>query len=110
MQRATMLPALAAWTLLLAALLGGVALVQAAAGTTPDAGTTPAFDFTLVRAVVGAGGAHAAGAGYALDATAGQPAAGPAAGPQWGLTAGFWGVPLPPLPPGHTVYLPLVLR
>jgi len=104
MQRETMLPALAAWALLIAALLGAVALVQAAAGTTPDA------DFTLVRAVVGAGGAHAAGAGYALDATAGQPAAGPAAGPQWGLTAGFWGVPLPPLPPGHTVYLPLVLR
>ena len=101
MQRATMLPALAAWALLIAALLGGVALAQAGPGD------TPAADFTLVRAVVGAGGAHAAGAGYALDATAGQPAAGPAAGPQWGLMAGFWGVPLPP---GHSVYLPLVLR
>ena len=101
MNRKTIPPALAAWALLIAALLGGGALAQAGAGTTPDA------DFRLERAVIGAGGLHAAGAGFELDATGGQPAAGPATGAYVGLMAGFWGAPLPA---GYRVYLPLVLR
>ena len=101
MKRKTIPPALAAWVLLIAALLGGGALAQAGAGIMPDA------DFTLERAVVGAGGLHATGAGFELDATAGQPAAGPATGADLGLMAGFWGAPLPA---GYHVYLPLVLR
>jgi hypothetical protein len=76
------------------------ALAQAGAGTTPDA------DFTLERAVVGAGGLHATGASFELDATAGQPAAGSATGVNLGIVAGFWGVP----PAGHHLYLPLVWR
>ena len=103
MKRKTIPPVLAAWVLLIAALLGGGALAYAGAGTTPDNA-----DFTLERAVIGAGGLHATGAGFELDATAGQPAAGSATGADFGIMAGFWGAPA--APPGHHLYLPLVLR
>jgi hypothetical protein len=103
MKRKTIPPALAAWVLLFAVLLGGGALAYAGAGTTPDNG------FTLERAVVGAGGLHATGAGFELDATAGQPAVGSATGADFGIIAGFWGVPGAP-PPARYLYLPLVLR
>ena len=96
----TLLPAL----LFLAVALGlPEALAQAGAGILPE------VDFTLERAVIGAGGLHATGAGFELDATAGQPAAGPATGPGVELMAGFWGAPGAP-PTGHRLYLPLMLR
>jgi hypothetical protein len=88
--------------LLLALLLLAAALLVAGVDSAPDE------TFTMARAVIGAGGLHAAGAGFELDATAGQPAAGPAIGPDAGLTAGFWGEPAA-APSGH-VYLPLTLR
>lgn len=100
MKRKTIPPILAAWTLLIAVLLGGGVMAHAGASPTPD------DDFTLERAVIGAGGLHATGAGFELDATAGQPAAGPATGPGVELMAGFWGAP----PTGHHLYLPLMLR
>jgi hypothetical protein len=104
MKRKTIPPALlAAWALLIAVLLGGGALAYAGAGTTPDA------FFTLERAIIGAGSLHATGAGFELDATAGQPAAGPATGPGVELVAGFWGAPGAP-PTWHHLYLPLMLR
>jgi hypothetical protein len=82
-------------------------LLLVAALTYAGAESTPDEVFTLARAVVGAGGSPATGAGFELDATAGQPAAGPALGADAGLMAGFWGAP--PNPAGH-VYLPVVLR
>lgn len=84
MARQTLLAAPAACLLLLAALVGGAAPVRADEGAAPD------VVFTLERAVVGAGGPHATGAGYALDATGGQPAAGLVTGTNLTLQAGFW--------------------
>jgi hypothetical protein len=84
-------------------LLVAAALLYAGADSAPD------DTFTMERAVVGAGGSHSTGAGFDLDATAGQPAAGLALGPDVGLMAGFWGA-LPAGPLGNRTYLPLVLR
>jgi hypothetical protein len=78
------------------------ALAHAGADSAPDE------TFTLVRAVVGAGGPPASGGGFELDATGGQPVAGPAQSAEAGLTAGFWGAP-PAALSGH-IYLPLTLR
>ncbi len=59
-----------------------------------DAEPAPALPaatgYTLERAVVGAGGAHATATGFALDATGGQPAAGLLTGPNLELQGGFW--------------------
>jgi len=85
----------------LALLLLAAALLVAGADSAPDE------TFTMARAVIGAGGPHAAGGGFELDATGGQTIAGPAFSPDAGLTAGFWGEP--PAPSGH-LYLPLTLR
>ena len=92
---------LTAIAILLALLTLGAAFAHASGGL------APADLFTLERAVVGAGGPRSVGAGFELDATAGQPVAGSALSPDAGLSAGFWGAPPPP--PGHRGYLPLVL-
>jgi hypothetical protein len=97
---------MAARRLALLVILGAL-LTAAVARTHAGDGATPDDVLTLQRAVVGAGGLHAAGAGFELDATAGQPAAGPAFSPDAGLTAGFWGAP--PAALGY-VYLPLTIR
>lgn len=91
---------------LAALLLLPVLLFLVVAPAYADEGPAPNAGFTLERAVVGAGGPHAASASFELDATAGQPAAGPAASADTELVAGFWGA----LPSGYHVYLPLMLR
>ena len=100
---------LTALALVPALLFLAVALALPGATAQSGAGTTPDADFTLERAVVSAGGLHATGAGFELDATAGQLAAGSATGADFGIMAGFWGAPAAP-PTGHHLYLPLVLR
>jgi hypothetical protein len=82
----------------LTVILLAAALAYAGAAAAPDDA------FRMARAVVGAGGVHAPGSGFVLDSTAGQPAAGPAAGATVDVTAGFWGAPPPGL--AHHIYLP----
>ena len=81
-------------------------LIVFATNTLAQGGAEIDSTFVLARAVIGSGGVHASGAGFDLDATAGQPVAGPVAGGAFGLGAGFWAA----APAVYTLYLPLILR
>jgi hypothetical protein len=66
---------------------------------------TAANGFAISRHAIGGGGQRAAGGGYILHGTIGEPvASGFGQGATYGLSSGFW------WPPQYRIYLPLVLR
>jgi hypothetical protein len=83
--------------LLIALLTSGAALAN---------GSAPALDWWTVDA---GGVTFAAGEGYSLGGTAGQPDAGLLTGAGYTLGGGFWGSGAA-LPPPKAIYLPLVLK
>jgi len=85
-------------------------LLVAGAVVAQQAADTPGSGYDLSWWTVDGGGAtFAAGTGYSLDGTAGQPDAGVLSGPGYTLAGGFWfsgqgGTPI------YRVYLPIVAR
>jgi hypothetical protein len=59
---------------------------------------------------VAGGGGTLAGDGFTMEVTAGQAAAGVMAGGGYALASGFSAGGIVAPPPGHVIYLPLVMR
>jgi hypothetical protein len=59
--------------------------------------------------VDGGGATFSTGGGYELGGTIGQPDAGVLSGGGYTLVGGFWGGGAP-APPGHKLYLPLIMK
>ena len=91
----------ASWRVLLALIL---ALLLPAGATLAQSGGGYELAWCTVD---GGGGLSSGGGGYALRGTVGQPDAGTARGGSYALAGGFWDGAVPP---GHAVFLPLVLR
>jgi len=67
--------------------------------------------YTVPWWTVDSGGGLAAGGGYALGGSIGQPDAGLLHGGEYTLSGGFWGQSAPQMPPGPTaLYLPMLSR
>jgi hypothetical protein len=100
MRRATL------WILVALLLAGAVLLAQGPAGA-----QSPQQTYTMSWWTVDGGGTmSAAGAGYTLGGTAGQPDPGVLTGGPYTLGGGFWRGGVPSAGPQHTIYLPVVFR
>lgn len=69
-----------------------------------------ADNFWLISSTLDGGGARAAGGGFVLEATIGQPDAGPAAaGGDFNFDGGFWPFDLPTAPPPPALLLHIAI-
>jgi hypothetical protein len=66
--------------------------------------------YDLSHWTVAGGGGASSGTGYSLSGAAGQPAAGELSGTGFHLSGGFWVGGGVAGPPGHDLYLPLILK
>ena len=95
------------WLLLVVLLLAGAALLAQG----PAGAQTPQQAYTIGWWTVDGGGTmSAAGVGYTLGGTAGQPDPGVLAGGSYTLGGGFWRGGVPSAGPQHTICLPAVFR